>query len=183
MTISEETRGAKLLSNVATCGADSFMLRDSICDETTNTELCRYDGGDCCLEIKDTSLCRNCSCILDVNPDQLKQDFDDLLIKPVRKHTQLSDISHCIVTVQDVVSESVCAVLCLDHDMENSINTWRYHNNSKVCKCGWVDSMQCPESMVKASWELRKISSLQKYDTFIQLKKTIPCGNLKNIQG
>ncbi len=46
--------------NIEVCGADSFMLRDGVCDELTNTALCHWDGGDCCLDksIKDTTLCQ-----------------------------------------------------------------------------------------------------------------------------
>ncbi len=50
----------KFGGNIEVCGADSFMLRDGVCDELTNNETCHYDGGDCCLDRdqKDTTLCR-----------------------------------------------------------------------------------------------------------------------------
>ncbi len=46
--------------NIEVCGADSFMLRDGVCDEATNNEKCLYDGGDCCLSRgkKGESLCK-----------------------------------------------------------------------------------------------------------------------------
>ncbi len=159
------------------------MLRDSVCDEATNTELCRYDGGDCCLEIKDTTMCRNCSCILAVDADRLKDQFNDLLIKPVRKSIandiqQVNNaIKDWIVSVDEVVSGHVCAVLCLDHDQENSINAWRYNNNAQVCKCGWVSSMLCPEeTLVKPDWKLRDLGNLLKYNIYMELRKTVFCG-------
>ncbi len=46
--------------NADVCGAESFMLRDGVCDEATNTQICHWDDGDCCLDqfIKDESLCQ-----------------------------------------------------------------------------------------------------------------------------
>ncbi len=46
--------------NLDVCGADSFMLRDGVCDEATNNERCHYDGGDCCLDrsVKNSALCK-----------------------------------------------------------------------------------------------------------------------------
>ncbi len=46
--------------NIKVCGADSFMLRDGVCDEATNNELCLWDGGDCCVDRskKGTSFCK-----------------------------------------------------------------------------------------------------------------------------
>ncbi len=165
-----------MLQNVATCGADSFMLRDSICDEATNTVECRYDGGDCCLEIKDTRMCKNCSCILAIDPDKLQDQFEDLSIKPVRRSVTEDDNFDWTVYVQDVVSGFVCGVLCLDHNEANSINVWHYNNSTLVCKCGWVTSLLCPETAVKENWELRKTSNLLKFSTYIQLGKTVTCG-------
>ena len=40
----------------------SFMLRDGVCDEATNTEECFFDGGDCCTE---NTAVWNCECMLD----------------------------------------------------------------------------------------------------------------------
>ncbi len=34
--------------NLEVCGANSFMLRDGVCDELTNNAKCHWDGGDCC---------------------------------------------------------------------------------------------------------------------------------------
>ncbi len=45
--------------NIKICGANNFMLRDGVCDDATNTKVCHWDGGDCCLDkfTKDTSYC------------------------------------------------------------------------------------------------------------------------------
>ncbi len=159
------------------------MLRDSVCDEATNTEECRYDGGDCCLEIKDTSMCRNCSCILLVDPDRLQGQFYELTIKPVRisvdSDPETDSSFDWTVYVQDVVSGLVCSVLCIDHNGGNSINAWRYNNSTLVCQCGWLTSRLCPETYVKENWELRKVSNLIKFNTYVQLGKIISCGKFE----
>ncbi len=51
---------SNIKGNVNVCGADNFMLRDGVCDEPTNNELCHWDGGDCCLDktLKDDTLCQ-----------------------------------------------------------------------------------------------------------------------------
>ncbi len=58
------------------CGADSFMLNDGVCDETTNNELCHWDGGDCCRDRgkKSESFCK---VICGAKPDhvQVKKKF------------------------------------------------------------------------------------------------------------
>ncbi len=82
-----------------------------------------FDGGDCCLEIKDTTLCKVCSCNLTVDLDDLQQQFEDFNVKPLKDAKVLidKDIDEWIVVeVEDVVSGSVCAVLCLDHNEKES---------------------------------------------------------------
>ncbi len=57
----KETEGVNLRFG---CQADTFMIRDGVCDEATNLEACNFDGGDCCLDNKDITLCKQCSCKL-----------------------------------------------------------------------------------------------------------------------
>ncbi len=54
------TRESNQGGNIEVCGADSFMIRDGVCDEATNTEKCHWDGGDCCQDkfLADESLCK-----------------------------------------------------------------------------------------------------------------------------
>ncbi len=158
----------------STC-LESFMLRDSVCDEATNTELCLYDGGDCCLDAKDTTLCRNCSCILTVDPDVVESQFAALDIKP---HKNSVSIDNRIVQVEDVISAPVCAVLCLDHDLAENINSWIYRKIEKICECGWIQSVQCPENTVLDAWNWYNVSDLAEHLSFVQLNKTVPCGEL-----
>ena len=35
---------------------------DGYCDDVINTELCNYDGGDCCGSSIDTTYCIECQC-------------------------------------------------------------------------------------------------------------------------
>ena len=39
------------------------MVGNGYCNDETNTVICNYDGGDCCLNIK-TEKCSECSCHL-----------------------------------------------------------------------------------------------------------------------
>ena len=64
------------------CDADSFMIRDGVCDEITNTERCLYDGGDCCKEDKSTELCNVCTC-------KKKTTDTDFWMKSCNKRTLL----------------------------------------------------------------------------------------------
>ena len=159
------------VSGLSTCGADSFLLRDSACDEATNNELCLYDGGDCCLEAKITTHCKNCSCILKVDQNKLLGQFKELEVAVFK--TNLDIDTDWSVKVEDVISGYVCAVLCLDHDSKDQINTWRYNLNTRQCKCGWTESTKCPENLVQEA----SIDNLLAEKSYVQLKKTVPCGN------
>ena len=37
-------------------------IGDGYCDDVINTELCNYDGGDCCGSFIDTTYCNECQC-------------------------------------------------------------------------------------------------------------------------
>ncbi len=159
------------------------MLRDYVCDEVTNIALCLFDGGDCCLEGKDRSLCRNCSCILSVDNDDLQKEFDDWDIKPLDKPEDFfGTVGTWTVVVREVISGPVCIVLCLNHDQKDQINAWHYGTEEQICTCGWIGSTNCPEDMVLANQTMLDDGSLGMSKTFgafwafVQLGKTVPCG-------
>ncbi len=157
-----------------TCGSENFMMRDSVCDDPSNIAKCFYDGGDCCLENKDTTLCRNCTCILHVDHDDLNRQFGELKIKPLKPNA-FDTISG--VEVENVISLTVCAVLCLDHDLANNFNYWHYFEAQKLCRCGWIDARLCPEKMTIPNWTFSNATSIMSMsNSFVQLKKTLPCG-------
>ncbi len=156
------------------------MLRDSVCDEATNTEECLFDGGDCCLEFKDRTLCQNCSCILSVEPKKLYQQFLDWEIKPLKNPLAFDDVmDKAIMMVQEVVSGQVCAVFCLDPQRGDGINAWQYDKDRQTCQCSWIESTTCPWDLVQTDWTLpvsnSSIVTNWTLNTFVQLEKTIPC--------
>ncbi len=161
------------------------MIRDTVCDEATNIEKCLYDGGDCCLELKDTTLCKNCSCRLKVELDELQLQFDELNVKPIKNPDWLINkaIGDWIVEVESVVSGQVCAVLCLDHDKGEAINSWIFDSKTGngTCRCGWTNSIHCPENLVETEIGEPHIhvteTLLQPGNLFFQLQKTVPCGS------
>ncbi len=176
----------------STCGADSFMLRDGVCDETANNAKCLFDGGDCCKENKDKALCRDCNCILKVDQDNLQSQFEALEIKPVESPDMLATFigdNQWTVVVDNVVSVGVCTVLCLEHNKADEINAWQYVANKRVCRCGWVHSASQPEKMVMEDWQLESADFLKEDNdgsdstmpnAFVQLIKTIPFGKFVN---
>ncbi len=122
------------------CSSDSFMLRDGVCDDPTNTEECIYDGGDCCLEDKATHLCRVCACIMEVDEEELQNKFDKLEVKALKNPDNfMSIVSSVRKTVTNVVMDAVCSMICVDDDIINSFNSWHFDAAIKECKCGWID--------------------------------------------
>ncbi len=166
--------GSILEEDHARCQADIFMLRDFVCDEATNNLECQFDGGDCCLEHKDTSLCQNCDCILAVDQNWLDSQFMDLDIQPLLDSVQFDNVvDENVLTVKDVVSAHGCAMLCLQTDEAEGINAWSYKENLRVCHCSWIESASCPENVVKET--NTEVNATDKIQAFVQLAKTIPC--------
>ncbi len=165
----------------SSCGSDSFMLRDGVCDEATNHDVCLFDGGDCCLEFKDTTLCKECSCILSVDFDKLHAQFHNMSIKALLDLGPQMDYifnTNTALRVSDVVSKHVCAVLCLDHENSGEFNAWQYNNALGSCNCGWLGSHQCLEKTVDNSDSWLNDGSLKNMPhdhMYVQLKKTVPC--------
>ncbi len=160
-----------------TCGAKSFQLRDNVCDDTSNTKKCLYDGGDCCQEYKNRDLCQTCACILDVDLEDLQERFSELDILPVVSSGDLDAAigDRWILQVEEVVSGMVCASVCLDHAKQDDINSWHYYESTQICRCGWLSSALCPENFVDTTWSQNDIAMVGKTNTFIQLNKTVPC--------
>ncbi len=181
-----DDNNGRQIGNSATCGADSFMLRDSVCDDTTNTKACLYDGGDCCLEMKNTHLCRQCQCILDVDPHKLEDYIIHLDIREIAL-TEAKE-QQVLLTVDNVVSGQVCATLCLEHDNRDYFNSWSYFQKTSDkeqggCMCSWTSSVSL------CSGPARNLPTVDFNDfnadhnvtltkMFVQVEKTLPCGEI-----
>ena len=51
-----------LISNFQACWSQS-NINNGLCDGITNTPICDYDGGDCCLTEVDLSNCKSFECV------------------------------------------------------------------------------------------------------------------------
>ena len=52
-----------VFSDVIVFGCDNITLvGDGLCNDETNTRVCNYDGGDCCLDLINTDHCSECNC-------------------------------------------------------------------------------------------------------------------------
>ncbi len=157
-------------------------MRDGVCDDSSNTAECLFDGGDCCKPHKVRTLCLNCTCILEVDPEKLRDDFRAWEIRPVDNdeslQTAIGDLGGWTLEVEDVISLKVCTVLCLDHKKADELNAWHYLVNKEICRCGWVESESCPEKMTKDDWKWENTTDLDFVggNAFVQLAKTVPCG-------
>ncbi len=163
------------------CGADSFMLRDGVCDETSNIAKCLYDGGDCCKENKDESLCLDCTCRLEVNIAELEKQFNALEIHPIEdmESLQVATVGSCgwTIEVKEVLNMSVCSVPCLEHEEADEVNAWHYQGG--ICRCGWIESKYCPENMVNKNWTTGiENGGFLDHMAYVQLNKTVGCGRL-----
>ncbi len=168
-----------------TCGADSFMLRDAICDEATNTEICLFDGGECCREGKVRDQCKDCSCRALIDLEKLQGQFEELNIKPLSLTENPFDSGVALkrVTIEDVVSHETCAVVCLEHELKMQINAWQYNEDVKECQCLWMKSKSCPETKAVTDWNpmTKALEKMSLHQSYIQLEKNMQCGKLPHI--
>ncbi len=161
------------------CGAESFMMRDGVCDEFTNTEECLFDGGDCCLDRSkiDTSMCRDCTCRTTVNHGNLRTIFKT---SEVMSFLDPLDFQRSIlkteITVAEVLKLEVCTSVCLDSQMEIVVNGWMFNANTRTCTCSWLKSTDC----IKMRGLLELTSSddiddngLDEVQSFVQVAKVL----------
>ncbi len=184
------------------CSANSFMINDggrlsnlkqkliyeflfSVCDELTNTEQCLYDGGDCCLEVKQTSLCRFCTCQKKVDLVQLEQDFSNLGVKQLKKSVDFESlITYQVKRVIDVQDQFVCFLVCQDSNGEEESNSWKFEFDSKSCTCAWADH-NCKEKSISllpiAGIEVEK-TNVPKTETvgFVMSQNLLSCSKLED---
>ena len=52
-----------ILADPCWYGLFNFMLADGYCDDYTNSEVCGWDGGDCCGKNVSTTFCVECKCL------------------------------------------------------------------------------------------------------------------------
>ncbi len=133
------------------------------------------------MEFKETRLCQDCFCILDVDREKLKENFKELKIYPLKNPVDLENAleNGWTMIVEKVLTGEVCAFLCLEE--KDKINSWHYLKHTQLCKCGWIDSNFCPERLVNTdlqSWSFQKngLMSDDSPDAFVQLEKSVPCG-------
>ncbi len=164
------------------CGAESFMIRDSVCDEKTNIELCLYDGGDCCLDEgqKDLTLCRTCLCLVSVDEDLIATRFQKLDVKAfdadVYDSSALLFVSH---VSSPVVSNEICSQVCLDPGLEDIVNGWLYNFERRTCTCAWFESRRCSDQVdLLAEMSPKSPENIFGTAVYIQMNRMLTCSNV-----
>ncbi len=149
------------------------MLRDGVCDWETNHDRCLFDGGDCCLENKDTTFCSgNCTCFLSYDDTKLFKRYEE---SEVVQLLEAEFNASVIVKVSDVWSQEVCSVLCMDHILKEIINAWTYSLDQRECQCQWFESTPCLNQTLLISLDQNSDNQSSELMTYLQTSKIIPC--------
>ncbi len=171
--------------DVTRCGAETFMIRDGVCDEKTNTEACLWDGGDCCLnsQKKDRTLCRECVCQVTVNETQLMTAFRSTEVMLLPKDLNFDSlILKTAKIVPDVFMADVCSLLCLE--LVDTVNGWSYDGLEHTCTCAWLKSTECIREMDLTEVDVNRflnpsygvaLSIALVIESYVQLAKTVDC--------
>ena len=145
-----------------------------MCDELTNKLRCGYDGGDCCKQNKDSTLCRDCTCHIDFDPQVQAGVLEQngARIYSVRKKTNFMAQK----VVRDLANEETCHALCLD--MLPDIDSWVWESSlNNTCTCTKYDSCHARcETLPFTDKDNIKIRT-HKDVKYILTGMTIKCGN------
>ncbi len=154
------------------------MIRDGVCDELTNTEMCLYDGGDCCLDVdkKDTTLCLSCICQLTIDNKLITNAYENLGLKKSRQTDLFAEallsISH---VTTNVITKEVCTMVCLDPELDDKVNGWIYNFDSKKCTCVWLKSTTCRKEDIVISHDFVGLANDIDTEAYVQLAKFLDC--------
>ena len=127
-------------------------------------------------------MCTNCTCILNVDQEVIKQMYYNysvvLFTLPKTEYREIKVWTH---EVTDVINEGVCTMLCSGKSFFEDSNSWRFDGNTGTCNCSWILSEECPESIDDAEMT-SPVEPLQdifdtKTSVYLQTEKTMPCGN------
>ncbi len=160
------------------CSAMSFLIKDGVCDEITNTPPCLYDGGDCCLEEKKTKLCQNCSCIVPVTRVELMQLYKANRVKvysgwKIDKFTELK-------VVEEVAEKEGCQKLCLDFSLvNNEMDSWKYEVDvNKTCTCMTFNACydECDPNEIMSLHNHKNLAVTDNVTYFAMMERFLPCG-------
>ncbi len=162
------------------CGAESFMIRDGVCDEKTNIEACLWDGGDCCLDNgkKDRTLCKDCICRVTVDNNKLIETYKATHVKMFQNFEDLFPlILRTEKTVPDVFTGAICSTICLD--LSDVVNSWAFDGTTHTCICSWLKSTECITEMdlneVRFFDDSKFAFSYAVQESFVQLTKLLHC--------
>ncbi len=163
------------------------MINDGVCDEATNNEKCLFDGKDCCIQNTaiDVSLCRNCTCQLDIDYEGLRQKFKDYKVEIYLDSHDSDKHFNEVKVIDNVANEEVCAELCLP-GQENRFNTkgkpkvdsWIYNGTSpnQTCACTRMEVCYYRQHVVSVSDFKKHCSQKEPVKRHVMLKEAFDCG-------
>ncbi len=163
------------------CSHSSFLLNDGVCDRDTNTELCIYDGGDCCLENKVTDLCQDeCICKLPFDLDQLTEEMAELGAKFHLDHESKEDRFRSIMLVEDVEFKETCFALCLSEarmppfSVIDSMIFW-IQDGKSFCQCSTMEDCYNETDISSVDWSDNDIDGSNQLVVELT-SRLLPCG-------
>ncbi len=154
------------------------MIRDNVCDEATNIEECLFDGGDCCLPKgkKDTTLCRDCTCMKTIDRDNLETSFKTLRVRIIQNDDDIQElVRRAAMVVEDVLDVEVCSTLCLEKSIDLLVNGWSFDAQTSSCSCLWLKSTECIENRAEIPTQSTYSVTTK---SFVQMTKLIECSGL-----
>ena len=81
------------------------LIGDSVCDDIVNTEVCSFDGGDCCYKDSDFGTCSNCTCYVHVIEVQEEESqINSNLPKKKKKKKSSAAMRNLMVKTYNLIS-------------------------------------------------------------------------------
>ena len=100
----------QLFLSIASCENHLLgLIGDSVCDDIANTEVCSFDGGDCCYKDSDFGTCSNCTCYVQVieiqeEESQIKNDLPKKKKKKKKKKKSSAAMRNLMVKTYNLIS-------------------------------------------------------------------------------
>lgn len=113
-----------------------LWVGDGKCDDYTNTQSCDFDGGDCCLEYKDTTYCTECAC---------KTEDDEEEIEPTNKNNSSTAFEPTKLKRTNVANSQLGLTLLLYPDAKN------YHDTAENNYIGFKILVHSPYDFPEVS--------------------------------